>query len=253
MTTRTHAPRTGRYVAQLMGMPISLALRGRHTNDSAADAAWAEVVTELRWVDRVFSTWRSDSAASRLARREITVTDCPPAMAEVIRLGELAESESGGAFTLMPAGVFDPTGVVKGWAVERAARHLRVLDETDYCLGAGGDLTCLTRDQGHGATPWQVGIEDPADATRLIATVPIFTGAVATSGTTHRGSHLVDARTGLAPTGVASVTVIAASLTWADIDATAAYAMGARAADWLSTRPDRNFFVVWPDGTTTIG
>ena len=52
--------------------------------------------------------------------------------------------------------------------------------------------------------------------------VPVATGAVATSGTAHRGEHLVDARTGRPPTGVASVTVVAASLTWTDIDATAA-------------------------------
>ena len=233
-----------------MGMPISLALRGRHTTDDAAGAAWAEVVTELRWVDRVFSTWRPDSAASRLARGEITLADCPPAMAEVIELGERAEAESDGAFSLTLNGVFDPTGVVKGWAIERAARHLLLLDHTDHCLGAGGDLTCLTRDQGGAEQPWRIGIEDPADPDTLVATVPIFTGAIATSGTTHRGNHLIDPRTGSAPTGIASVSVITGSLTWADIDATAAYAMGADAPAWLSTRPGRDFLVVWPDGTT---
>ena len=77
-------------------------------------------------------------------------------------------------------------------------------------------------------------------------------GAVATSGTAHRGSHLVDARTGLPPAGVASVSVVAASLTWADIDATAAYARGPDAATWLRTRPGRTGLVVWADGRTEI-
>jgi thiamine biosynthesis lipoprotein len=81
--------------------------------------------------------------------------------------------------------------------------------------------------------------------------VPVFTGAVATSGTAHRGQHLVDARTGRPPVGVASVTVVAASLTWADIDATAAYAQGPEAARWLETRPGRSGLVVWADGTLT--
>jgi thiamine biosynthesis lipoprotein len=101
------------------------------------------------------------------------------------------------------------------------------------------------------ARPWRIGIEDPADPHRILAVVPVLTGAVATSGTAHRGRHLVDARTGEAPTGIASVTVVAASLTSADIDATAAYARGPDAARWLETRRARSGLVVWDDGTTT--
>jgi hypothetical protein len=51
---------------------------------------------------------------------------------------------------------------------------------------------------------------------------------------------------------VASVTVVASSLTWADIDATAAYAHGRDAARWLETRPSRTALVVWVDGSTTL-
>ena len=45
--------------------------------------------------------------------------------------------------------------------------------------------------------------------------------------------------------------MIASSLTWADIDATAAYVQGRDAARWLQTRPIRSALVVWADGTTT--
>lgn len=38
----TAAPASARYVEPVMGMPISLALRGRHTADARAGAAWAE-------------------------------------------------------------------------------------------------------------------------------------------------------------------------------------------------------------------
>jgi thiamine biosynthesis lipoprotein len=99
--------------------------------------------------------------------------------------------------------------------------------------------------------PWQIGIEDPAQPDRILAVVPIHTGALATSGTAHRGPHLLDARTGRPPAGIAQVTVIAKSLTWADIDATAAYAHGGNAANWLRTRPGRTGLIVWDDGTTT--
>jgi thiamine biosynthesis lipoprotein len=237
-----------------MGMPISLALRGRHADDAAARAAWAAVLDELREVDRVFSTYRADSPVSRLGRGEIGLEDCPPEVAEVLALGATAERDSGGAFSVRLPGpdgreVLDPSGVVKGWAVERAAVHLRALEGTDFCLSAGGDLTCRTLDRA--GPPWRIGVEHPADPGQVVAVVPVRTGAVATSGTAHRGQHLVDARTGRPPSGVASVTVIAGSLTDADIDATAAYAQGPDAARWLETRPGRSGLVVWADGTTT--
>ena len=139
--------------------------------------------------------------------------------------------------------------MVKGWAAERAAVHLAALPDTDFCLSAGGDITCRTLDPS--GRPWRIGVEDPHDPGRLVAVVPVHTGAVATSGTAHRGAHLVDARTGRAPTGVASVTVIGTSLTAVDIDATAAYALGPDAVGWLRTRP-HSALVVHTDGTTTV-
>jgi FAD:protein FMN transferase len=248
-------PRTVRRVGHVMNLPVSLAVRGRHADDDRGRAAWTEVMATLREVDAVFSTWRPDSHVSRLGRGELTPADCPPQVAEVLALGELAERQSEGAFRVRRTGpggqaVLDPTGVVKGWAVERAADHLRALEATDFCLSAGGDMVCRTLDPD--APPWRIGIEDPHDPGRLIAVVPVAAGAVATSGTAHRGEHLVDARTGRPPAGVASVTVVAASLTWADIDATAAYAHGRDAARWLGGRPGRRGLVVWADGSTTV-
>ena len=252
MTAGQVAP-PARYVEHVMGMPISLALRGRHTDDAAAQAAWGQTMAVLRAVDRVFSTYRADSAVCRFGRGEIELADCPDEVAEVIALGLVAERDSGGAFAIWRPGpdgaLFDPSGVVKGWAVERAAAALRELPDTDFCLSAGGDLACRTLDpDGRG---WRIGIEDPHDPRRVVAVVPVGTGAVATSGAAHRGQHVVDGRTGLPPAGVASVTVVAASLTDADIDATAAYAMGTGAAHWLTGRPGRTGLVVWADGSTT--
>ncbi|WP_448628421.1 FAD:protein FMN transferase [Geodermatophilus sp. URMC 64] len=255
MSAPAVAPPVARFAEQVMGMPISLALRGPHATDRRVLAAWAEVVAVLREVDRVFSTYRADSAVSRLGRGGLALADCPPEVGEVLALGAAAEAASGGAFAVRRAGpdgavVLDPSGVVKGWAAERAAAALRALPDTDFCLSAGGDLLCRTLDPG--APPWRIGVEDPHDPSRLVAVVPVHTGAVATSGTAHRGAHLVDARTGRRPLGVASVTVVAASLTDADIDATAAYAQGTDAARWLDTRPGRAGLVVWADGSTTV-
>ena len=79
------AARAARYVEHVMGMPISLALRGRHATDRRALAAWVQVLGVLREVDRVFSTYRADSYVSRLGRGEIGLADCPPEVTEVLR------------------------------------------------------------------------------------------------------------------------------------------------------------------------
>jgi FAD:protein FMN transferase len=246
---------TRRRVAHVMGMPVSLALRGAHADGPRADAAWNAALAVLAEVDAVFSTYRPDSVVSRLGRGELDPADCPSVVGEVLAIGERARRDSGGAFAVRRRGpdgaeVLDPSGVVKGWAAERAAVALRALPDTDFCLSLGGDLVCRTLDAG--TPPWRIGIEDPADPRRLVAVVPVSTGAVATSGTAHRGQHLVDARTGAPPEGVMSVTVVAASLTDADVDATAAYARGTDAARWLDTRAGRTGLVVWADGTTSV-
>jgi thiamine biosynthesis lipoprotein len=237
---------TVRRVEHVMGMPISLALRGRHAGDARGDAAWAAALAVLREADRVFSTYRADSVISRINRGEIA--ESPPEVAEVLAIGAAAERATDGAFALRRDGVLDPSAIVKGWAAERAAAPLAALPDTDFCLSAGGDLTCRTSDPA--AAPWRIGIEDPRDPTRIVAVVPLRNGAVATSGSTHRGAHIVDARTGGTPNGLASVTVIGDALTAVDVDATATFALGADGERWLAARGHRAAFVVRTDGTT---
>ena len=241
---------TARYVDHVMGLPISLALRGRHTDDERAKQAWAEALEILRTADRVFSTYRADSYISRLDRGELGIADCPPEVAEVLALGAQARVESDGAFDVRRSGRLDPSGVVKGWAVERAAHAVAHLPGTDYCLSAGGDMTCHVADPA--APAWRIGIEDPHDPDKLAAVVPIRRGAIATSGLSHRGNHITDARTGRTPDALASVTVVHPSLTQADIDATAAFALGPDALAWLRNRPQRTGLVIFTDGTREI-
>jgi thiamine biosynthesis lipoprotein len=246
---------TNRRVEHVMGMPVSLALRGRLAHDARAELAWQDALAMLREVDRVFSTYRSDSAISRLGRGEVDVSHCSPEVAEVLAIAETARRESGGAFDVVRAGadgasVLDPSGVVKGWAVDRAARAFDALEETDICLSAGGDLVCRTRMPG--SDGWRIGIEDPHDPSRTIAVVALRDAAVATSGLAHRGAHIVDPRTGEVPQALASVTVIGSDLTWVDIEATVGFVLGDGAHDWLTRRPGRSGLIVHSDGGTQI-
>ena len=223
-------------VQQVMGMPVSIHLRGT-AGPTARAAAVDAVYAELREVDRLFSTYTPDSEISRLGRGEVTVDDCDPLVSEVLALADDARRRTGGYFDVhLPdrAGTrrLDPSGLVKGWAAERAARHLTALVGDDHYLNAGGDIALRSAGDEPG---WRVGIEDPDSPGTVLGVVRVASGGVATSGTAHRGTHLVDPTTGRAATALRSVTVVGPSLLWADVYATAAFARGSGAVDWLAS------------------
>jgi len=242
------------WVEHVMGMPVSAHVRGPRAREPGLEPVLAQVFAVLRRADAVFSTYRPDSEISRLARGEVDLAGADPDVAEVARLCELARERTGGWFDAdlpLPGGGtrFDPTGLVKGWAVQRAADVLAAVPDHDFCLNAGGDVVAGC---GREDTPdWQVGVEDPLDRSRLIDVAPLRQGAVATSGTAARGAHIYDPHTGRPPVGLASVTVVGPSLLWADVYATAAFARGPGAAEWLSGLDGWSALVVDAAGDAT--
>jgi thiamine biosynthesis lipoprotein len=222
-----------------MGTVFSFDVRGGEPG--VVRAALEEAISGLHRVNAVFSTYREDSQVSRLARGELTLAECDPEVAEVLDLGAEAERVSDGWFSLRYEGRLDPTGIVKGWAAEHAARRLRAAGVTGVSVNGGGDVQMFGTPEPH--RPWRVGIADPLRPGGLAAVVSAAGAdelAVATSGTAERGAHIVDPRTGRsAVTDLVAVTVVAPTLTWADCWATAAFAMGSREGlRWLESLPD---------------
>jgi FAD:protein FMN transferase len=211
------------WVEQIMGLPISVLARGFRAQSPEADRAAHAVFLELVQVDAAFSLYKPDSQVSRLARGEIGWDDCDPDVREVAERCSRATELTGGLFdATRPDGTWDPSGLVKGWAAARAARHLAGVP-VDWCLNAGGDVLVLSPS----GAPFTVGIQDPRDDSRVAAAVPCAAGAVATSGTAARGAHLYDPRNGgRASTRWLSITVRGPSLETADVLATAAFVNG---------------------------
>nr|WP_241670990.1 FAD:protein FMN transferase [Streptomyces lavendulae] len=239
-----------RHAEEVMGTVFSFEVRGGRA--SAVRAALDEAVARLHAMDTVFSTWRPDSAVSRLARGELAVEQCPPEVALVLGLAARAERVSEGWFSARYRGVPDPTGIVKGWSAERAARRLAgVAGVTGVSVNGGGDVQTLGAPEP--GRSWQVGIADPLRPGELVAVVSTAGAdelAVATSGTAERGAHIVDPRTGRpAVTDLVAVTVVAPRLTWADCWATAAFARGSRAGlRWLESLPGTEGLLITADG-----
>jgi thiamine biosynthesis lipoprotein len=223
-----------RRAERVMGTVASLVAPDGGASSAAADRAFGW----LHEVDRRFSPFRADSEVSRLIRGEITPAAASAELTEVLEICEVVAQLSDGVFDIRghrPDGAPDPTGVVKGWAVDRAAAMLSDGGVDRFCLGAGGDV--VVRGGRTPTEPWRIGIVDPTDRTKVSLTLQAHDLAVATSGRSERGAHIVDARTGGASQDLWTLTVAGPMLGHADAYATAAFAMGATGLRWCASLP----------------
>lgn len=148
----------------------------------------------------------------------------------------------------------------KGYALDRAAEHLRRQGVADF-LWQGGQSSILAR--GHrGELPdggWIVGLEDPVRPGRRLAEIRLRDRALGTSGSAvqffrHNGKrygHILDPRTGRPAEGVYSATVLAPTAAEADALATACYVLGEeRAAELAASRPEMGLLLMAVDPKT---
>lgn len=212
-------------VEHMMGMPIVVEVR----DDDADTRVLDDVFAWFEWVDETFSTYKADSQISRIARGELAVADAHPDVAWVLRRCDQLREETNGYFDAHAGGTLDPSGLVKGWSVDRAAELLDAAGVRAFAVSAGGDM----RVRGGG---WTVGIQHPVERNAVAKVLEVDDLAIATSGEYARGTHVIDPHTGAPPDGLLSVTITGPDLATADAYATAAFAMGSRLAPHWTAR-----------------
>ncbi len=217
------------------------------------DAVHAAVLDDVfDWferVDDVFSTWRDDTEIMRIGRGELDVDDASKEARVVLELCEEMRVETDGAFDISVATTvaapmkpgqasLDPSGFVKGWALEQAAAMLTTAGIRAFSLAAGGDVLVRGRpDAPDTAMGWRVGIQHPWERNRVGAVLSVVDAAVATSGRYERGDHIIDPRTGRAAVDLVAATVVGPDLGIADAYATAVMVRGADdGLRWLAKR-----------------
>ncbi|MDQ2741494.1 MAG: FAD:protein FMN transferase [Chloroflexota bacterium] len=232
-----------RRVEHIMGMPIGIDVRDPAVDPSSLD----RVFNWFRWVDAIFSPYRAESELSLLNRGELTLAEVHPEVREILELGEELRTKTDGYFDirtdhlpislrtvngLLTSSGLDPSGLVKGWSVDRATQIIEEAGAGNYSINAGGDLR--VRGGALPETHWRIGIRHPLLPDKVAAVVEVNDLAVATSGTYERGRHIVNPHTGEPPSGILSVTVVGRDLAMSDAYATAAFAIGIEGQTWTA-------------------
>jgi len=131
-----------------MGTAIVIDVRATDLDHAQVEHATAAAFDHFRAVDRRFSTYIEDSEVSRYNAGEIALGDVSDELREVLELCKRARQASDGYFDIRghrTDGKIDPSGLVKGWSVDGAARLLDAAGLRNYCVNAAGDI--VARDE----------------------------------------------------------------------------------------------------------
>ncbi len=118
-----------------MGMPVILKV----VDSAARSEDFAAVFDYFKYVDDKFSTYKPNSGIMRINRGEIGQKDWNGDMQEIFTLAEDTRAISRGYFDIKkPDGSYDPSGIVKGWAILGAANIFRKRGFGNFYVDAGG-------------------------------------------------------------------------------------------------------------------
>ena len=205
-------------------------------------ASIAEVTEYFHHIDRLFSTYKPDSEVSRLRRGEMEIEDASLEVQEVWdKCLEALELTDGSFDPWCVDGGFDPSGYVKGWAADRAIAIMKKHGATSVQVNAAGDLSLAG---GYEGKPWSIGIRSPDDAHTVVKVFEITDGAIATSGTYEKGSHIKDPGTNLIAIGARSATVSGPDGGLCEALATALIVAGQDGAHWFG-KPELAGYQAW--------
>ncbi len=231
-----------------MGMPAAIEIVDEHVSRKDIN----DVFSYFDSVDERFSTYKSTSEISAINAGRLALEAASEEMKEVFRLAEETKRQTNGYFDIRtPDGAYDPSGLVKGWAINKAGKILKGRGFKNFCLDVGGDIeACGTNALGK---PWRVGVRDPLGREGIVKVVNVEDRGVATSGTYLRGQHIYDPHApGAQLEDIASLTVVGPDVYEADRFATAAFAMGQDGAAFIAGIDGLECYMVGRDGIATM-
>jgi FAD:protein FMN transferase len=232
----------------VMGMPVTVEIL-----DGAATPAVIQKVFEyFAHVDEKFSTYKTTSEITAINEGKLPREKWSEEMELIFALSEETKRATNGYFDIKtPSGRYDPSGLVKGWAIWNAAQVLKEARFKNFYVDAGGDI----QPSGVNAEgkPWAVGIKNPWNEAENVKVVRATTEGVATSGIYIRGLHIYNPKKGNEPVSeIMSLTVIGPNIYEADRFATAAFAMGREGISFIEKLPGFEGYMIDKDKVATM-
>ncbi len=214
----------------IMGMPITLEIV-----DHKDTEPFNKIFDYFRLVDSKYSPYKKDSELSQI-NQGLSKENWSSEMSQVMSLCEETKALSGGYFDVYSDGQIDPSGLVKGWAINNAANLLKDWGINDFYIEAGGDIQISGKNES--GELWSVGIRNPFNIDEIIKVLKLTDIGIATSGTYLRGEHIYNPHDRTkTPSVIKSLTVIGPNVYEADRFATAAFAMGSNGIGFINALP----------------
>lgn len=144
----------------------------------------------------------------------------------------ILNNEESSVFLRLPGMKIGFGAIGKGYSADKAKDLLMKEGVVAGMINASGDLNCWGRKPD--GSPWLVGITNPLNKDKVFSWFPIENSAVVTSGdyekfvvlNGQRYAHIIDPRTGIPASGLASVSIFAPKAELADALATSVFVMG---------------------------
>lgn len=217
----------------------------------ATNAIVEQVFSYFTYIDQKFSTFKPDSEITQFNEGKLSQSNFSEDMKTIFTLSQKTKQETNGYFDIIHNGTYDPSGLVKGWAIYNAANLIKNAGFKNYYVNAGGDIqTAGINSEG---TPWKIGIKNPFNQKEIIKVLSITSQGVATSGTYIRGQHIYNPKQPKKQIDdIVSLTVVGPNIYEADRFATPAFAMGKDGIRFIETRPDLEGYMIDSKGIATM-
>ncbi len=230
----------------IMGMPIIVEII--NGTGETVDAAF----DYFKDIDERFSTYKNESEITKINQKKITEREYSKDMKEMFVLAEQTTRETDGYFSIIQNdGTIDPSGLVKGWAINRVAKLIESFEYRNYFLDVAGDIqSCGVNKEGK---EWTIGIRNPFDESSIVKVISPRGHGVATSGTSIRGQHIYNPhKPESVIDDIVSLTVIGPDIYEADRFATAAFAMGGKGIAFIENLSGFEAYQINSEGIATM-
>lgn len=208
-----------------------------------------EVYSYFKYIDKKFSTYKTESEITAINDGKLMIDNSSEDMKLIFELAEKTKQETNGFFDIKQNNRYDPSGIVKGWAIWSAAKLLKKKGFRNFYIDGGGDIQSFGKNRE--GKPWKVGIRNPFKADEIIKVLEPKNKGVATSGTYIRGNHICNPKTNQVNGDIVSLTVIGPNIYEADRFATAAFAMGGSGINFIEQLPGFEGYVIDKKGIAT--